>query len=272
MRKTPIVTFVDIDSIPAPPLDARAGLAALLERLAHERITIIFCTDRTRAEIESTRQAFGIFHPFVCEGGSAVFVPERYFGAEIGTPRRAGGYEAIEFGLPYDAVVALLKRASQRVGVPIAGFNDMSVEQVARELRLSLLEARLAKLREYVEPFKVVPSNSVAERRLVRALESAGLTCRPAGEFHHVGSVNGPQAAMAALSTRYQLAFGGVVTASAGAGALPPALAAHVDVAIQGRPVDGDPSAPVRWLESLVGELTWLRDSRAVARTAQSGR
>ena len=117
---------------------------------------LVFCSARTRAQIESTRQAFGVFHPFVCESGAAAFVPERYFGSDVDNTRKVGGYQAIEFAPPYEQRRrhgAARRPTGSSIGV--MGFNDMSVEQVARECGLSLLEARLAKLREYGEPFRL---------------------------------------------------------------------------------------------------------------------
>src|SRR3954470_20739210 len=183
MRKAPFVTFVDIDAAPAPTGESRAPMSDLLETLAQERIMLVFISQRTRAQLEATRQALGVFHPFVCEGGAAAFVPERYFGSDLENARKVGGYQAIEFAAPYESVVDKLRRASDRLGVGILGFNDMSVELVARECGLTLLEAHLAKLREYAEPFRLLCANPVAERRLFRAVESTGLTCRRGEPF-----------------------------------------------------------------------------------------
>ena len=83
MRKLPVVAFVDIDAVPVPAGEPREPLSDMLETLARDRIMIVFCSQRTRAQLEGTRQAFGIFHPFICEGGAAAFVPERYFGSDI---------------------------------------------------------------------------------------------------------------------------------------------------------------------------------------------
>ena len=74
---TPIVAFVDIDGAPQATSDRHSRLASLLESLAGERITLVFSSHRTRAEIETIRQAIGVFHPFICESGAAAFVPGR---------------------------------------------------------------------------------------------------------------------------------------------------------------------------------------------------
>ena len=168
MPKVLLVAFVDIDTVSWPESFGADGHARLLETVAHERIMLVFCSERTRAQMESTRQAFGVFHPFISEGGAAAFVPIAISAPTWRTPRRIGGYQAIEFGSPHEEVVETLRRVSERLNVGVMGFNDMSVEQVARECELSLLEARLAKLREHGEWFRLLFANPVAERRLIR--------------------------------------------------------------------------------------------------------
>ena len=256
------MVFVDADAAqPAPAFGDPNRHAAALEMLAARRITIVLCSHRTRAEIESVRQALGVFHPFVCERGAVVCVPERYFGSDLENTRKVGGYQAIEFGEPYENVVDALRRASHRLGLPIVGFNDMSVEQVARECALPLLDARLAKLREYSEPFRLVSSNPVAERRLMKALESAGLTCTPHGAFHCAGSTAGAGSAAAVLITLYRIALGAIAVGAAGDAAWPAEIGDRLDMRLP--PPAG---SPPEWLDSIIKDVDNFRDAALAAR------
>jgi predicted mannosyl-3-phosphoglycerate phosphatase (HAD superfamily) len=267
MAKTPLpaIVFLDADAVPlAPPCHRLAGA---LERLAARRVTIVLCSHRTRAELEGVRQSLGIFHPFVCEGGAVAFVPERYFGSDLENARKIGGYQAIEFGSPYEHVTGTLRRAADRLELGVVGFHDMSVEQVARECGLSLLEAQLAKLREYAEPFRLVSPNPVAERRLMKALDGAGISCVPFGGFHHAGTIAGPGAAASVLVTLYRVAFGAVVTAAVGDHLTQPDMARRVDVTFR-----IDASQPFEWLDAIVRNIERTRDdlpSRTAARLAR---
>jgi predicted mannosyl-3-phosphoglycerate phosphatase (HAD superfamily) len=255
----PVIVFVDIDSAAVSPAGPGDGLAAVLERLAGDRIMLVLCSHRTRAEVESVRQTLGVFHPFICENGAAVFVPGRYFGSDPENTRVVGGYHAIEFGSPYAHVVETLRRVADRVNLAVTGFNDMSVEQVARECGISLLEARLAKLREYAEPFRLVSPNPVAERRLLKALGGAGLTCSPCGGFHHAGTVPGVASAVSVLTTLYRMAFGSIVTAVAGNEGWSREIAGSVDARFPG--VVEDARAPVDWLGRIVQAVDDIRDA-----------
>ena len=273
MRKIPAVVFANVDDVPVPHAEARGSLAGLLEALARERIMLVFCSRRTRAQVEGTRQTFGVFHPFVCEGGGAAFVPERYYGADVENTRKVGGYHAVEFAQPYAQVVETLRRAADRLNLGVLGFNDMSVEQVARECGVSLLEARLAKLREYSEPFRLLRANPVAERRLFRALESAGLVCRSGEAFHEVSSAKGPQAAIAVLTTLYRMAFGTVLTAGVRDVAEPEGILPYVDLALDPVAVErSDPQAAQRWLERILHDIDMRRDAGTPARAARLAR
>ena len=273
MRKTPVITFADIDGIPVPGSDSRAALARMLELLARERIVLVFCSQRTRAQVESTRQAFGVFHPFITESGGAAFVPERYFASDLEKTRKVGGYQAVEFAIHYDAVVDSIRRTADRLNIGVLGFSDMSVEQVARECRMSLLEAQLAKLREYGEPFRLLTPNTVAERRLVKALETSGLTCRRRADFHVATGAKGPQPAIALLTRLYRDAFGAVLTTAAIEGHGEADLVPHVDVALD--PIvlqPDDPGAGLRWLERIVQESDNARAAQHAARAARVAR
>lgn len=261
----PAIVFVDADSATVvSPSDRGDRLAGALEVLAARRITIVLCSRRTRAEIESVRQALGIFHPFVCERGAAVYVPERYFGSDLEKTRRVGGYQAIEVGASYELVTATLRRVADRLGLGIVGFTEMSVEQVAKECGLPLLEARLAKLREYGETFRLVSPNSIAERRLLKALEASGLICTPFGAFRDAGTAPDAGAAAEMLSALYRSALGPIVTASAGGHEWSAQIRGRVDAGLD--PPAGEPAG---WLESIARNID---DIRATALTGPAAR
>lgn len=254
----PAIVFADIDSVPSVRVaDRDDRLAAVLETLAMRRIMLVLCSRRTRAEVESIRQDLGVFHPFVCENGAAAFVPERYFGSDLENARKVGGYQAIEFGSPYEQVVETLRRVADRLSLGVQGFRDMSVDQVSREHGLSMLQARLAKLREYSEPFRLLSANPVAEYRLLKALSAAGLTCVTLGPFHHAGTVPGAVQAAAVLTTLYRIAFGAIVTAVVGDGLPATDIAPRVDSRLDVRN-----GGPVDWLDAIVQSIDNIRDAR----------
>ena len=161
-----------------------------MARLEREHLPLVFSSSKTRAELELIQHELGISQPFICETGGAVFVPRGYFGFNVAPALDVAGYEVVEFGKPYTEVVASLHRAADRLDIAVVGFNDMSVEEVAIDCDLPLLQARLAKLREYSELFRVVDAKPGALPRLFKALRGAGLDCTSRGAYHHLGSMH----------------------------------------------------------------------------------
>ena len=249
----PVIVFADVDSAPACPFDSVDRLARLLETLAAARIMPVFLSRRTRAEVEGIRQSLGIFHPFVCENGGGAFVPRRYFGADLEHTRSVDGYQALDFGSPYEHVVHTLRRVATGLRVCLVGFSDLSVERVAQECGCSLLDARYARRREYDEPFRLLEPDALAERRLLEALAGAGLTCAQRGAFYYAGTVPGTSAAVMALTALYRAAFGPILTAGVRA----------VGARRAGVP---PPRTQVEWLERIVQDLDQVRgQERATA-------
>lgn len=271
MTIPPAVVFAGIDEVPLSIDDGHRRLPALLATLAAERIMLVFCSLRTRAQIEGFRQSVGVFHPFVCENGAAAFVPARYFGSDLHNARAVAGYQAIEFAGGYDATVATVRRTAEQFRIAVRGFADMSIEQVAQECGLSLLDARLAKLREYGEPFRLLQPSPMAERRLTRVLQSAGICCFRHGAFLHATSVDGPASAAAVLTRLYKSAFGPVLTAATGGEAMAP-VKARVHVDLDALPVGDTPGAETMgWIEAIVRRIALARELGATTAQARVG-
>jgi hypothetical protein len=160
-----------------------------------------------------------------------------------------------------------VRRAADTLRIEVRQFADMSIEEAARECGLSLLDARLAKLREYGEPFRLTRATPDAERRLRRALSTVGMHCMRHGGFLHATWVDGPGAAMAVLKTLYRTAFGAILTASTGfADGQPAADIAQVNLDTV-RLADPVPPDTLGWIEDIVARVRRVRDA-SVSRPA----
>lgn len=166
--------------------DSRAALRAGLGRLGAQGIPVVIASHATRAEVELLRDELGLTDPFIAENGAAVFVPRGYFPFPLPATGMRSGYHTFERSIAHDAVVRALRRAATQAHVGVLGFSDMSISEVARETGLTLLQARLAKLREYDEPFRVLEPDAAARLRLIRTLRSAGLQVWSEGRLDHV--------------------------------------------------------------------------------------
>jgi mannosyl-3-phosphoglycerate phosphatase len=211
-RGAPLVIFADVDGVLATrAAETFAADLAMLDGLA-PRVAVVLCSGRTRPEIEHLWQVPGMHHPFICEFGAAAFVPDGYFPIGIPSSTTVAGYQVVEFGRSSASIVDVLKRTAERQGVPIRCFSEMSVEEVARERRLSLLGARLAKLRDYGEWFRVEDPRSEARLRFLDALRASHLRCISGAGFDHVGAAVDFSIGVGLLRTLYRRAYGTVVT------------------------------------------------------------
>ncbi|MEO8258446.1 MAG: hypothetical protein ABI868_13955 [Acidobacteriota bacterium] len=211
-RRLPVVVFSDVDRVlhyPGTPSWIQAAKA--LKRLESARVPLILCSRQTRAEIERIQQVLEIHHPFVCESGGAAFVPSGYFEFQVQSARDVAGYQAVEFGRPYPDVVRTLRRTADRLRIDISVFSDMSVEDVARECSLPLLQARLAKLREYSERFLVLDAVDKTRTRLFGALKTEGLRCIAVERYDQVGGPATNNVGVNLLRTLYERAHGPVI-------------------------------------------------------------
>jgi len=248
--RLPIVLFSDVDDV---FLDRAltygfSEATRALDIIAREDIPLVFCSRKTRAELELIYQEMDISHPFICEDGSAVFVPYGYFGFEIPKARDVAGYQAIEFGRPYREVVDTLHATAERLNIGIIGFSDMSVEQVADDCELPLMQARLAKLREYKEPFRITNGDGLARGRLVRALRAARLGCtnRGFGLYEYAGAPVDKGASVEVLCDLFRRRCDSVLTVGLGDNVGGISMLRRVDVPLL---VAGDGTGAMpRWL------------------------
>ena len=195
--ESPYVVFTDLDGTlldhdTYSHRDAKAALEALRAR----NVPLVFCTSKTRAEVERIRAELENHHPFIVENGGAVYIPQGYFPFPIPQAKAIGGYLVIEIGVPHARVMAALRRAARASGCRVASFHNASVRDVAARCRLTTETARLAKQREYDEPFEILTRSPAAISGLLEQIEAQGLSWVRGGRFYHVrGRHNKGQAA-----------------------------------------------------------------------------
>ena len=181
-----------------------------LDRLRAERIPCVFVTSKTRAEVEYWRRGIGNTHPFIIENGGALVVPQDYFPAPL------PGATTIEWGAAYAVLVDALKNAAASTGCQVRGFSEMSVAEVADACGLPEEQARLAKMRDYDEPFLVIDPTRTAALRA--AIAAQGFRCTSGGRFEHITGDNDKGRAVSALLRLYRQTYGDVISVGLGDG------------------------------------------------------
>ncbi|MBI4166569.1 MAG: HAD-IIB family hydrolase [Acidobacteria bacterium] len=203
-----------------------------LELLERQRIPLIICSSKTRVEIELIQIDLRLRHPFISENGGAVFIPKGYFPFALEGARDIECYEVLESGMDYGKLVETLHDISTKLGIKVVGFSDMSSEEIAQDSKLSPMEARLAKQREYDEPFRILTPGPASRSRLLDALHESGLRCTRGGRYHHVTGVTDKGLAIRKLRSLYARAWGNVLTVGLGDSPNDLPLLQEVDVPI----------------------------------------
>jgi len=210
-------------------------------------IRVVFCSSKTRAEIERVRRRLESSDPFIVENGGAVFLPGC----------------VIELGVRYDRLCATLDRISGETGIAVDAFHHLEAAQIAWRMGLSLEDAAAAAAREYDEPFVFREASAVAVRRFLDGIEGAGLRWTRGGRFHHVFGHAGKGAAVERLLAELRRSNAGVVAAGLGDSVNDIPLLRAVQIAILVQRPDGayEPEvlrlAPGLRLAPLPGPAGW---------------
>lgn len=210
-----MVILTDLDGTLLDASGSYEAALPALERARRRRIPVVFCTSKTRAEVEVLRRELGNTHPFIVENGGAVFIPDRYFGGWVGG-KTIDEYEVIEFGDPYPDLLRALNKASIESGCPIRGFHQMSAFDLARRANLDPQLALLALRREYDEPFDILDMSRTGA--LLRAIERQDKRWTRGGEFYHIIGRNDKARATSALLDLYRKRYGRVTAVGIGDG------------------------------------------------------
>jgi mannosyl-3-phosphoglycerate phosphatase len=214
-----LVIVTDLDGTLLDPVTYGFGPALhALERVERAGIPLVLCSSKTRAEIEALQQRLGISHPFIPENGGAVVAPPGYFRDLPVTGSVPGDRVVLELGRRYPEVVAILRDVAAAERVRVVGFSDMTVSDVAADCGLSALDAQLAKLRQYDEPFRLMGAEPGTRSRFLKALRRRGLRALSGGRYDHATGDTDKGRAVAVLRTLFAERGGPVVMAGLGDG------------------------------------------------------
>ncbi|NIM59237.1 MAG: HAD-IIB family hydrolase [Candidatus Aminicenantes bacterium] len=198
-----LLVFTDLDGT---LLDHKTysfkGALPAIKFLKEKNIPLIFCSSKTRAELELIKLQLDNAHPFIPENGGAIFVPKAYFSEKFNFTKEDSSYLIIELGIPY----AKLREAFKHIGTIIPGihkgFGDFSLEEVADLCGFSSDQAELAKMREYDEPF--ILKDEASETDVQEIAGRLNLRITRGGRFYHLTGQNDKGKAVSILKKIYE--------------------------------------------------------------------
>jgi len=228
-KEAKIVVFSDLDGTLLDENYDFQKSKPVIDQLLGLKVPIVFCSSKTEAEIEFYRKKLGIADPFISENGSAIFIPRGYFQFNYSFTRQTEKYNVIELGTDYSVVREKLDKVKKSVGVKIVGFGDMTEEEIAEDSGLPLRLARLAKRRQFDEPFRIMEGN---EKEVLDSLVAEGLRYTKGGRYFHVMGDNDKGKAATILKGLYARGFSELVTFGLGDGPNDLSMLEVVDVPI----------------------------------------
>lgn len=163
-------------------------------------IPLIFCTSKTRSEIEFWRNKLNNHHPFISENGGAIFIPQKYFNFNFKYDRKNKNYYIIILGTSYKKLISAFNKLKKRFN--IIGFNEMSAEEIAQDSDLTKQQAQWAKKREFDEPFKIIDSNE--EDEILKEITKMNLRYTKGGRYYHLMGLNDKGRAVTLLSDLFR--------------------------------------------------------------------
>ncbi len=130
---------------------ARQALAALERR----SIPLILISQRTRAEVEPLRTQLQSEHPFICEDGMGLYLPESYFPSSILDDSWISQppYMLQRFGLGYDRLRQILKEVRAQLRADLLGYGDWTAVELAMAMGITAAEAQRMQQRQLSEVF-----------------------------------------------------------------------------------------------------------------------
>ena len=203
------IVFTDMDGtlIDHDTYSYEAAKPALLE-LKEQDIPLIFCTSKTRAELEVYVQELDLTHPFISENGGAIFIPRNYFDVGYDYTKEMSNYNIIELGTDYDTLRKTLEDIRASVDFEIIGFGDLDDAGVSKDTGLDIESAKLARMREYDEAFRLGEGDTPeAADRLIELIKSHGLNHTRGGRYWHITGDNDKGKAVTILSEIYRRQF-----------------------------------------------------------------
>lgn len=181
------LVFTDLDgTLLAHDSYSWDGARPALEELGRQRIPLVFCTSKTRAEVRSLRRAIGNSDPFIVENGGVVVIPP------IQSPRLTPSIRKrariLILGRPYKEIVTALRNIAREAAVEVRGFHQMTDAEVAERTGLPLQEAQRARQRETGEPFLLLNARQRDIRIFSRLAHDVGYTIQRGGRFWHISA------------------------------------------------------------------------------------
>jgi mannosyl-3-phosphoglycerate phosphatase len=210
-----IIIFADLDGTILDENYHFHEIKQIIKNLLSMNAAIVLCSSKTRTEIEFYRKEMGINDPFISENGAAIFVPRNYFQEKQKYAEQTAQYSIIKLGISYSAIRQAFEKIKQECGCQLVGFGDMTAKEISEQSRLTIDFAKLAKQREFSEPFSIEEGQ---EKKVFDAIRREHLGYVKGGKYYHLVGNHNKAKATIVLSNLYAQEFDELLTIGVGDG------------------------------------------------------
>lgn len=199
-----LLIFTDLDGTLLNQDDYQYDKALpVLAELKKKQIPVILVTSKTKAEVAYLRREIGLRDPFIVENGSGIFIPKFDQRFDLKDTVMEGEYHLHRLGITYQQARVALQQVSQTLGEDLRGFGDLTIDDIINLTGLSPAKVKLAKTRDFSEPFITPKSKSALE--IETAVKQNGYQVVVGDRFSHLISINaGKGKAVKWLLNHYQ--------------------------------------------------------------------
>lgn len=244
MKRTVIYTDMDGTLLDHHSYSHKAADPLLLQ-LDELSIPVIPTTSKTFSEVLKLRIELNNQHPFICENGAAVYIPQDYFPAAMVDLPTQGDFYVKSFVEDRRHWQSVLAKLPARLQSQFITFADMGIEGVMALTGLPRAQAEQSSDRHYGEPIQWL-GNDQELHQLRTFVEQEGGKLLVGGRFVHVSGATDKGRALNWLTQCYQQHWGqSPTTIGLGDGGNDIAMLATVDYPIIVRsPVQAPPELP----------------------------
>lgn len=166
-----IIIFTDLDGtlLDHTNYGFEAALP-MLDFIKTNDIPLIIVTSKTKNEVLRIQALLGLKAPFIIENGAGILIPSKE------------DYEMIAMGFDYEYIRSCFLKYAK--SIPMIGFFDMKVEEVAKYTNLSIENASDAKKRSFTEPFILEDESRLDELRKMANEDELDIV--KGGRFYHL--------------------------------------------------------------------------------------
>lgn len=174
-----------------------------LQQLEAAGIPVILNSSKTRDEMLALRDSLHNRHPFICENGSAIFIPQGYFPQRPERARDEMGYWVLEPGATRRSILDFLHHDRDSYGAPYLNFANASAAEIVAATGLTLAQAEKANRRDYSEPL-LWQGDEQQKLAFIARANAAGFATLQGGRFLHILGQTDKGAATTLLKQIYQ--------------------------------------------------------------------